>query len=59
MIAKVSEIFNKYKVLAIERIKGIKNWSKFADRWEKKTADMGEGVDKNPEKCVVIFVDVP
>ena len=46
-------------MLAIERIKGIKNWSKFANRWEKKTADMGEGGVKNPEKSVVIFVDVP
>ena len=46
--------------LAIERGGGVKNWSKLpTDSTKQKTADMGEGGFKNPEKLPTSFMDGP
>ena len=37
----------------------MKNWSKFPSDITKKTADMGEGGVKNPEKLPTSFMDGP
>ena len=43
--------------LAIGR--GVKNWSKLPTDSTKKTANMGEGGVKNPEKLPTLFMDGP
>jgi len=38
---------------------GVKNWSKLLTDSTKKTANMGEGGVKNPEKLSTLFMDGP